>query len=320
MDIEKRFERILAIFIQLQSRPVITAHELAERFQVSVRTIYRDIRSLEKAGVPIYSEVGYGYSLANGYKLPPTLFTKDEALSFAVAEKLMQQYLDKDLGRQFSNALSKMKAVLRSSDKEHVQAVEEQLFLRTGQQLFNHEVPAALAILFESIATRKQIGIDYKKPGSTKVESRKLEPIGVFQDNTFWYFMAYCYLRKEVRQFRLDRIQKIEMLPYGFEQQHGSLAYYLEKKDLNRKAPEQLKVWVSNDMHRYMHWERKAYGFISETQVEDGYEMIFGYDPRYQTLSRWLMMYADGIKILEPLSFKKEMQQLLLNYQKKLEG
>lgn len=311
MEIDKRFERILAIFIQLQAKPVVRAQDLAERFEVSLRTIYRDIRSLEKAGVPIYSEPGYGYSLASGYKLPPTLFTKAEALSFAVAEKLMQQYTDKEMSGQFSSALSKMKAVLRASDKENVQAVEEQLHLNVHQRLFNQEVPTALSVLFESIASKKQIAMQYKKPGNGTVEQRIVEPIGVFNEFGFWYFMAFCYLRQDVRQFRLDRIVSIEITMDNFTQKSSSLAYHLERRSNNRPKLEKVKVRVNKGMHHFMMWERQLYGFLEETINEEGVEMIFEYDPQYQSLLRWLISFADGIKVIEPESVRAEMLQLL---------
>src|SRR5699024_8506905 len=97
LDAPKRFDRIVAILIQLQSKKVIKAQELADRFQVSLRTIYRDIRSLETAGVPLYGEAGTGYSLMEGYRLPPVMFTREEAGSFVAAEKLMQHFTDKNL-------------------------------------------------------------------------------------------------------------------------------------------------------------------------------------------------------------------------------
>ena len=96
----KRFDRIVAILIQLQSKKIVKAHELAERFKVSLRTIYRDIRTLEASGVPIYSEAGIGYSLMEGYRLPPVMFTREEASSFIAAEKLMQKFTDKEIGSQ----------------------------------------------------------------------------------------------------------------------------------------------------------------------------------------------------------------------------
>jgi len=113
----KKFNRILSIYMQLQAKNWITAQQFADRYDVSVRTIYRDIKSLEAAGVPIFNQVGKGYALVDGYKMPPTLFTKHEALSFAAAERLMQKYVDGPMSHHFSSALHKMKAVLKSTEK-----------------------------------------------------------------------------------------------------------------------------------------------------------------------------------------------------------
>ena len=95
-----RLERISAILVKLQSRPVVTAREIADQFGVSLRTVYRDIRSLEESGIPVGGEAGLGYSLVDGFKLPPLMFTIDEALSFLVAEKLVRHQTDGDkIGR-----------------------------------------------------------------------------------------------------------------------------------------------------------------------------------------------------------------------------
>ncbi len=85
----KKFDRVVAILTQLQSKRIVKAQELADRFGVSLRTIYRDIKTLESSGVPISSEAGVGYSIMEGYKLPPVMFTREEAVSFVAAEKLM---------------------------------------------------------------------------------------------------------------------------------------------------------------------------------------------------------------------------------------
>src|SRR5215216_6438471 len=108
----KRFDRIVAILIQLQSKKIVRAHDLADRFDVSLRTIYRDIRTLEVSGVPIYSEAGIGYSLMDGYRLPPVMFTREEASSFIAAEKLMEKFADRELATLYSSATFKLKAIL----------------------------------------------------------------------------------------------------------------------------------------------------------------------------------------------------------------
>ena len=114
----KKFDRILNIYVQLQSRNWITAQQFANRYEVSVRTIYRDIKALENAGVPVYNEPGKGFALVDGYRIPPTIFTKEEAMSFAIAEKLVEKFADKKLSFDFSSALHKMKAILRTNEKK----------------------------------------------------------------------------------------------------------------------------------------------------------------------------------------------------------
>ncbi|MDA3613860.1 helix-turn-helix transcriptional regulator [Polluticaenibacter yanchengensis] len=316
MDIDKRFDRILAIFVQLQSRPIVRAQDMADRFQVSLRTIYRDIKSLENAGVPIFSEAGVGYTLMDGYKIPPTLFTKEEALSFAVAEKLMDQYLDSDVSKHFSAALTKMKAVLRQSDKENVAKLENKLIVNRRHHFFNANVPSALAKLFDSIAKQLQLKIAYKSVESDTAKQRLVEPIGVFHESGFWYFMAYCHLRKDIRQFRIDRIEAIEMTSDIFTQTFKPLADYLKKEV---KVPKQkVKILVSKRLAYYMSWDKKYYGFISEQETEDGIEMIFETKSLEQEFTRWLLMYADGIKVLEPQALKLSIKNMIDNIKAQL--
>ncbi len=125
----KRFDRIVAILIQLQSKKIVKAQELADRFDCSLRTIYRDIRTLEASGVPIYSEAGVGYALMEGYRLPPVMFTREEISSFIAAEKLMQKFTDPSLGTHHASAMYKLKSVLRSADKDWLSNIESRVVI-----------------------------------------------------------------------------------------------------------------------------------------------------------------------------------------------
>ena len=109
-----RLERISAILVKLQSRPVVTASEIAEQFGVSLRTVYRDIRALEESGIPVGGEAGVGYSLVDGFKLPPLMFNTEEALSFLVAEKLVSHQTDGDTYGLFRSGMDKIRAVLKT--------------------------------------------------------------------------------------------------------------------------------------------------------------------------------------------------------------
>ena len=116
-----RLTRITAILIQLQSKKVVTAKEIAERFEISLRTVYRDIRTLQEAGVPISSENGVGYFIVDGYRLPPISLTEEDANSLIVSEVFIKNQGDKSLSKNFNSLLIKIKATLKNFQKENVE-------------------------------------------------------------------------------------------------------------------------------------------------------------------------------------------------------
>lgn len=310
MDIQKRFDRILAIFFLLQSKPVVKAQELADRFDVSLRTIYRDIKSLEEAGVPVSGEPGIGYSLMRGYKIPPTLFTQEEALSFAAAEKLMEKYFDKGLQQHFSAALAKMKAILRPGDKENLALLGNQVSLRPlSVHIFNQNTPTALSTILDSITFQKQVIIEYKKPRSAAGEIRTIEPIGVFQDYGFWYVIAYCLTRKDTRQFRLDRIYNIRQREERFTLRHQNLEYYLNR--LRPSATHEIVLAVEQEHATYLHWERQRMGFTEEYTDGTYVIMHFHYHNIEQHFARWILQYSDFVHILTPPTLQSAVYTIL---------
>src|SRR5690606_15902008 len=124
-----RFDRIVAIFIHLQSRRVVKAQELADRFQVSLRTIYRDIRSLEISGVPIVGEAGIGYSIMEGNRLPSVKVKRKVFNRFGSAEKPVQKFSDKAIGDYHRSAIYKVKSVLRGVARDQATALESQVWV-----------------------------------------------------------------------------------------------------------------------------------------------------------------------------------------------
>src|SRR6185312_10720614 len=119
-----RIDRLTAILIQLQSRRVVKAQDIAERFSISLRTVYRDIRTLEEAGIPLLGEAGVGYSIMDGYRLPPVMFTKEEATAFLTAEKLIEKLTDNTTGEHYRSAMYKIKSVLRSAEKDYLENLD----------------------------------------------------------------------------------------------------------------------------------------------------------------------------------------------------
>lgn len=203
-----RFDRITAILIQLQSRKIVKAQDLAQRFEISLRTVYRDMNTLAEAGVPIIGEAGVGYSLMEGYRLPPVMFTKEEARTFITAEKLMEKFTDFPTQSQYQSAMYKIKAVLRNSEKSMVENLENHIQVRRRNVAFNSLESNVLDSLLKSIVDRKAVRIDYHGINSEEKTERIIEPVGIYHETNYWYTIAYCHLRYAYRNFRSDRIEK----------------------------------------------------------------------------------------------------------------
>ncbi len=308
-DSLKRFDRIVAILIQLQSKRIVKAQDLADRFDVSLRTIYRDIRTLEASGVPIASEAGVGYSIMEGYRLPPVMFTREEASSFVAADKLMQNYTDDSLGAYHKSAMYKIKSVLRGSQKDWITALESQVDIQPTQDLFNKEIPDALEILFESIAEKRQVKLKYSGIQSDGPQDRYIEPVGLFHENNYWYVMGYCHLRDDYRQFRTDRMLAISRSGLDFTREHGTLDEYRTDRESLPKT--KVRILVDKNIARFLGNGRKYQGFVSQQIKGNQVEMTFMSTDLENGFARWYLMFADYAQILEPVSLKDRIGELL---------
>ncbi|MFI2743127.1 helix-turn-helix transcriptional regulator [Zhouia sp. PK063] len=312
-DSLKRFDRVVAILIQLQSKRIIKAQELADRFGISLRTVYRDIKMLEAAGVPLLSEAGVGYSIMDGYRLPPVMFTKEEAASFVAAEKLMEQFTDDTLGTFYKSAMFKIKSVLRGDEKDLIDAIASKVKVNTSVHLFNERIPNALETIFESIASKTQILLKYKSFYSDEVNERYLEPVGVFHDHNFWYLQAYCHLRKEYRQFRTDRMQAIEKTIKPFIENHPALETFLQKEETRERY--KVVLSVKKPMAKYIKYDAAFYGLVNEEDKGDTVEMTFMTLELNRVFPRWFLMFADQATIIEPEVLKENVREILKNIQ-----
>ncbi len=205
-----RLDRMSAILIALQSRSVVRAADLAQRFDVSIRTIYRDIRTLEQAGVPICGEAGMGYSLVEGYRLPPLMFTPAEAMAFLTAEKMVEQMTDKGNSDHFRSGMDKVRAVMKGEGRGYMkgwEGLESSILVRRGQTS-PERIPGLLQTILGSIASGVILEMDYTNVEGA-VSCRQVEAAGVVFVHPNWYMMAWCHLRGEYRTFRLDRIDRM---------------------------------------------------------------------------------------------------------------
>ncbi len=205
-----RIDRVSAILIQLQSRRIVKAQDIANRFHISLRTVYRDVKTLEEAGVPVIGEAGVGYSIMEGYRLPPVMFTKEEATAFLTAGKLIEKFTDDSTNKNYVSAMDKVRAVLRGTEKSLLENIEDHIEVVQNYAPFEStSVGNVLPTLLKSISTKEVLCVKYAAIHSGETTERNVEPVGIYYSDGYWYAIAYCRLRKDYRNFRTDRILRL---------------------------------------------------------------------------------------------------------------
>ena len=222
----KRLERITAIQIQLQSKKLVIAREMAERFEVTNRTIYRDIQTLRQAGVPIGEEEGKGYFLVDGYRLPPVMFTPAEAKLLVAVKNILNYHTEDSLNKNFESALLKIKAVLPNSEKNKLEFLDSRIaFHEPWAPKSSH-----LEQIQKSITETIKLKISYHSK-KDKDTVRIIHPYALYFSGAVWTTIGYCELRKEIREFRLDRINSLDELLETFIPDKGfNLNKYLQER------------------------------------------------------------------------------------------
>lgn len=225
MEEKPRLARLTAILTQLQSKQILTARELAEKHDVSIRTIYRDIRTLESSGIPIVTEDGKGYSLMEGFNLPPVMFTEKEANALITAEQLVLNNKDASFVNEYQKAVTKIKSILRLAQKDKIEFLSERIVVRYEGD--NKKTSDYLMVLQMAIANFNLIDLEYESLEG-KFTKRIVEPFALYSTNGHWLLIAICQLRKDFRVFRLDHIQRLFVQNQHFKPQKITLQEYFE--------------------------------------------------------------------------------------------
>ncbi len=221
-----QLSRLISILTLLKSKRLLTATELAQRFEVSVRTIYRDIRKLEQAGIPVTTIEGRGYSLMDGYTVAPVQFTEKQANALITAQHLVKQTNDSSFVTDFEEALTKIKSVFRTSIQEKSELLNSKIFVFDS---FNENISSnALSEIQLAITNFNFVEINYRKVNDPNITFRKIEPYALFSTNRKWILISWCYLRNTYRAFRIDRIQHFKILNETFQDRKFNLQEYFK--------------------------------------------------------------------------------------------
>lgn len=222
----KRLSRLTAILTQLQTKRLTKASELAEKFLVTKRIIYRNIKALEMAGVPILVEEGKGYSLMEGYRVSPIMFTESEAYALITAEQLILKNKDSSFVKEYSEAINKIKSVLRNNTKDKSNLLSDRVLFRINSN--NNRTSHFLSTIQLAMTNFKLVKIKYQSSENKQSTERSIEPFAMYSTQENWLLIAYCRLRKDFRTFRIDRILDLFTLNEEFEPHDMTMQEYFK--------------------------------------------------------------------------------------------
>ena len=304
-----RLDRLTSILIQLQTKRIVKAEEISKRFEISLRTVYRDVKSLMEAGVPIGSEAGKGYFIVDGFHLPPVMFTQDEASAMLLAGKLVDKMADKSVRTAFESSLHKIKSVLNEAERDHLENLDQhvEVFLRSRYELRDEDQfpDHFLTEIQRAIARHEVLKLNYSN-AENEISEREVEPVGIYYYSLSWHLIGWCRMRNEYRNFRSDRIRSLLNTGQKFEPRSKiSLEEYFKSQF---QSSEKLKRVVAVFDKSGLRGQR-LYGSTLQEDLGDQIRCEFLLD-NLDYMARWLLMFGASVTILEPDELKERIVQL----------
>jgi len=212
----RRADRLFQIVQQLRGGRLVTAAMLAERLEVSERTVYRDIADLQSNGVPIDGEAGVGYLMREGFDLPPLMFSRDEVVALVAGARLIRAWGGAAMARAAEEALIKITGVLPANEQRR----PEQIEIHAIASEMTPAVRTRIDELEKAVETRRRLKIDYAD-AEERPTKRVIRPLGLWFWGKVWTLIAWCELREDFRVFRLDRISAMTDQDDPFKPERG---------------------------------------------------------------------------------------------------
>ncbi len=284
------------------------AEEIADRFGMSLRTVYRDVKALMEAGVPIGSEAGKGYFIVDGYHLPPVMFTQDEANSMMLAGKLVEKIADKSVRSAFDSALYKIKSVLNEADKDSLETLDSNIRVHfRGRNETNEDSfpDHFMTEIQRAVAKKLVLKIDYCS-STGEVSQRLVEPAGIFFYSLAWHLIGWCRLRNGYRDFRADRIKNLVTTDEKFEarstvslKEYFQAMYHSNQNLVQAVVVFDKKVLVNRPLN----------SATTQTDLGDRIRAEFMMDS-VDFIARWLLMFGSGVEVERPDILRERVTQL----------
>jgi len=313
-----RTDRLLAIVLELQAKGRQRAEDLAATFETSKRTIYRDILALGEAGVPLVSVPGRGYSLMKGYFLPPLSFTTEEATMLLLGSEFMAHNFDAQYRAAAQSASRKIEGVLPEKLRGDVQYLRNNIrFIVAITRDESRELQMLQQLrrsIIDRVTVRFHYHARYSRNGQGDEQTREADPYGLAHVGHSWYLGAYCHLRKDMRNFRLERMDGLELLPRIFSR---SADFDVGRRTNQEQISIVVRVLFDLEISRWVR-ESRWYDTVSEEETAQG--LLVTLKIRQESeIMQWLLGWGQHVRVLEPESLHealvREVEAMLRNYQ-----
>jgi len=313
-----RTDRLLAIVLELQGRDRVRAEDLAQTFEVTKRTIYRDIAALNESGVPVVSAPGQGYWLMEGYFLPPVSLSPDEAVMLILGGEMMAQGFDAQYRAAAASAGRKIEAVLNEAAQQEVSFLKENIrFISVNSKILS-DLPEILQQVRRAILEQKSLYLTYFKPGQDgagTLTDRTVDPHGLIHFDGTWMLSAYCQLRQAMRMFRLERIRQVKVLSDTFKRQEGFSIHALHEP---RNQAITVDLLFDSNVAQWVR-ERPAFQTGTYEDTLEGLRVTLKVHHIDEALP-WLLSWGAKVKVLGPKSLQERLRDELSAMQHKLKA
>ena len=303
-----RTERLFAMVLLLQTRPNMTSRDLAEHFNVSRRTIFRDLRALGESGVPLTYADGGGYEILEGYQLPPLMLTAREAATLLLGTEFMKLQSDASLAKDADLVGMKIHQVLPREIQDYVERLQENTvmdpyWLHRHKPAVSDSEEGRWYELSQAVARQYSVLMEYHVASRDELTRRTVDPLGLVYYTDHWNLIAFDHLRKDIRNFRLEKIHSLRVLLERFERPEGfDLAEHLAARG---ESPRNIPVTIRFDRQLYR-WARSSVPAVidEETTDEDQVTVRFEFE-NMEYIANWLLRYGTQAEALEPAALRK---------------
>ena len=311
-------DNITRLLVLFQTRKYITKEEIIEELAISERTFYRYLKKLEKAGVPIRYNENNNCQLTidegkTALRLDKIAFTDNETIAFIIAGNLVENYSDYSVSVHYRNAMSKILAALKYASKKDFLELITKNTTSLKKEVFNRKrFPHHFLIeIQKAIANQQTLQIQYYTYHKDEITGRELIPIEINFYRSMWHIRAFCKLKNDYREFRLDRIEELSVTTNIFDKNEYTIEKYLASKKIS--TPEKrITIVFNKKIERLIYQSKFNFNILKETEFDDKIEIIFGIDKyKYPEFLPWLLMWGKECEIIKPKYIKKEIKKIV---------